>query len=99
MIFFGSYFSPYSSQTIGPANSPPSFSHLFGTTSLGQDVFSQTVQGAYSSIPIGIVTAFGAVVLGLVLGIFAGYYDKLEAIFTSSADVVMVFPAFHLFRP
>jgi peptide/nickel transport system permease protein len=88
---------PYSAyKASGPPNSPPSASHPFGTEFLGRDVFSQTVSGAYVSIPIGIATATGAVLIGFLVGILAGYFDKLEGILISAADIIIVFPALPL---
>ncbi len=87
-------YSPY--QVVGNTNSPPDSSHPFGTDYLGHDVWVQTIAGAYSSIPIGIATAFGAVLIGFVVGIFAGYYGKLEGPLTGAADIIMIFPALPL---
>src|SRR5580704_9079401 len=83
-------YSPYAS--TGPPNSSPSWDHPLGTDFLGRDVLIDTVTGAYASVPIGILTATGAVLLGLAVGIFAGYYNRLEGLFTGVADVIMTFP-------
>jgi peptide/nickel transport system permease protein len=83
-------YSPYAS--TGPPNGSPSWAHPLGTDFLGRDVLIDTVTGAYASVPIGILTAIGAVLLGLAVGIFAGYYSRLEGLFTGVADVIMTFP-------
>jgi peptide/nickel transport system permease protein len=87
-------YSPY--DVTGVPNSPPSLSHPFGTEFLGRDVFSQTISGLYLSLPIGIATATAATLLGFVVGILAGYFDRLEGILIGAADVLMVFPALPL---
>jgi peptide/nickel transport system permease protein len=87
-------YSPF--ETSGSPNTPPNLSHLLGTDYLGHDVLSETIAGAYTSIPIGIATGIGAVLLGFIVGLLAGYYDKLEGILTGSADVMMIFPALPL---
>jgi ABC-type dipeptide/oligopeptide/nickel transport system permease subunit len=45
---------------------------------------------------VGTAAALGAVLLGLLVGVMAGYYDRLEGILTSTADIVMTFPALSL---
>jgi peptide/nickel transport system permease protein len=93
LIVLVPHFIPYSPyDSTGLPNRPPSSAHPFGTDSLGRDVLIETITGAYSSIPIGIFTAIGAVLLGFVVGIFAGYYNRLEGPFTGVADTVMTFP-------
>lgn len=87
-------YSPYVS--TGPINAPPSLAHPFGTDSLGRDVLSQTISGAYPSMIIGLSAALGAVLLGLFVGVLAGYFSKLEGLLTGVADVIMVFPALPL---
>src|SRR5579884_3973354 len=70
-------------------NQAPSSSFPLGTDNLGHDVLSQTIYGARSSIFVGVGAAAGAALLGLLVGVIAGYYDRLEAIFTGAADIIM----------
>jgi peptide/nickel transport system permease protein len=51
----------------------PSWSHLFGTTDQGVDVFSQVVLGARTSLILGASAAVLATVLATTLGILAAY--------------------------
>lgn len=97
VILIGPILVPYSPYDVtGVSNSAPSASHPFGTEFLGRDVFSQTIAGAYLSIPIGIATATTATLIGFVVGILAGYFERLEGVFVGAADVVMTFPALPL---
>jgi len=77
-------------------NQPPSPTFPLGTDNLGHDVLSQTIYGARSSIFVGVSAAAGAALLGLLVGVIAGYYDRLESIFTGAADIIMTFPALPL---
>ena len=51
----------------------PTSEHWFGTDSLGQDVFSRTIVGARTAVMGPLVIAFGAMLLGSLLGTLAGY--------------------------
>jgi peptide/nickel transport system permease protein len=57
---------------VFPRNLPPGNGHLLGTTALGQDTFWVLVMSFKNSMTIGIVTAFFATIIGVILGLFAG---------------------------
>ncbi len=71
---------------------PPSTVHLLGTDYLGADVFAQLIYGAVPSMGVGVLGALGAVLIGLLVGVLAGYYGKLEGPLTGLTDLVMIFP-------
>jgi len=48
--------------------------HLFGTDSLGRDVFSRTIFGTRTSLSIGLIGVFIAFTVGLIVGGFSGYF-------------------------
>ncbi|MDP9311842.1 MAG: ABC transporter permease [Chloroflexota bacterium] len=52
---------------------PPSATHPLGTDDLGRDLFSAVVHGARVSLLVGLVSAFTATVIGVVVGGLAGY--------------------------
>jgi peptide/nickel transport system permease protein len=85
-------YGPYQSN-FNLINSPPSWSHPLGTEYQGKDVLSQLVWGAQSSLLVGVGGALGAVALGTVIGMFAGYFRRLEGYLTGFTDIVMIFPA------
>src|SRR5207253_790819 len=53
---------------------PPFGAHLLGTDSLGRDIARGIAHGARTSLLIGLIATFVAVVFGTLLGGFAGYY-------------------------
>ena len=55
---------------------PPSGKYLFGTTNMGQDVFSQTIVGARLAIIIGLLSAVFIVFIGTNIGLLSGYFGK-----------------------
>ncbi|NLM38803.1 MAG: ABC transporter permease [Firmicutes bacterium] len=76
---------------------PPSREHLLGTTSLGQDIFSQVVWGTRLTLTVGLVTgsicAFISTTIGLVAGYFGGWVDEVLSLIT---NVFLVLPGLPL---
>jgi peptide/nickel transport system permease protein len=69
----------------------PSSTHWAGTDELGRDVMLRIIHGARYSLLIGFVTAAGAV-LGTLLGMFAGFFRRLDAPLMRVVDAMMSFP-------
>jgi peptide/nickel transport system permease protein len=72
---------------------PPSAAHYFGTDHLGRDVFARCVYGARISLIVGLCVAFLAVVLGLAIGLAAGYVRRVDNIVMRVMDGLMAIPA------
>ncbi len=74
-----------------------SWSHLLGTTSFGQDVFSQLIVGTRQSVLIALIVGLLSTVLSVGIGITAAYsgglIDDGLSLFT---DVILVIPTFPL---
>lgn len=72
----------------------PSRAHLFGTDELGRDVFTRILYGARVSLLIGIVPPVISLVIGIILGMAAGYYGgTADYVIMRLADVVLSFPS------
>lgn len=72
---------------------PPSSQHLFGTDKLGRDVFTRVLYGGRLSIFIGLGSALGAALIGVVLGCYAGYKGGwFDAVILRLSEVFMSFP-------
>ena len=52
----------------------PSQTHIFGTDSIGRDIFARTLYGGRISIMIAVVSAVIGAVIGCILGAIAGYF-------------------------
>lgn len=66
---------------------------LFGTDSLGRDVFSRTLYGGRLSLTIGLVGVFISLIIGITLGSIAGYYGgHADAIIMRIVDLFMSLP-------
>ena len=77
----------------GPTDAPPSADYWFGTTSFGQDVFSQFVHGLRAAFLVGAVGGGIAWLLGAAVGFTAGYRGGLlDDVLTMLTNVVLVIP-------
>ncbi|GAB6168439.1 ABC transporter permease [Clostridium carnis] len=71
----------------------PSAEHWFGTDKVGRDVFSRVLYGGRISILIGLGSALGCAVIGVLLGCYAGYKGGwFDRIVLRISEVFMSFP-------
>jgi peptide/nickel transport system permease protein len=71
----------------------PSSGHPFGVDPLGQDVASRVIYGARVSLEVGIIGTFFATVVGVTMGLFAGFYrGGVDTLLSRLADIVLSFP-------
>src|SRR5699024_7187087 len=70
------YIAPYepSAQNYDALMQSPSLNHLFGTDTYGRDVFSRVVYGARYTVFLGVVIVGIQMIIGVTLGLVAGYY-------------------------
>lgn len=74
--------------------SPPSAEHLLGTDEGGRDLLTRLLFGARVSLLIGVVPALLSLMLGVALGVLAGYRGGLtDAVIMRAADVMLAFPS------
>jgi len=72
---------------------PPSWQHPFGTDNLGRDIFARTFYAARIDLMVGLITTYVPLVLGVLLGLVAGYRGGwLESVVMRAVDVVVAFP-------
>ena len=81
--------------TMQPAQRlrPPSDVNWLGTDNLGRDVFSRSVYGARVSLFVGLSVASFSVAVGLLIGLLAGYFRRVDAIVMRLMDGLMAIPA------
>ena len=90
-------FSIYNSAAVKPEDAPPFGIYLLGTDSLGRDVFSRMLQGAWVSLTIGFVAVSIAVTIGIVLGGLAGYFGRwTDVVIMRFVDTMLCIPTFFL---
>jgi ABC-type dipeptide/oligopeptide/nickel transport system permease subunit len=71
----------------------PSWAHPFGTDDQGRDLFSRVVYGTRVSFTIAIVSVSIASLVGLPLGLFAGFFGRwVDTIIGRFIDAMFAFP-------
>lgn len=95
----GPWIAPYDplASNVGPAMSPPSWKHWFGTDSLGRDILSRVIVATRIDFVIALSAVGASFVIGGLLGASAGYFGGwMERIVMRGCDMVMSFPLFVL---
>jgi peptide/nickel transport system permease protein len=77
-----------------PKNLKPSLEHFLGTTNLGQDTFRLLAESIRNSFIIGISVAFASTVIGVLVGLTAGFVGGMpDRIITLLSDSFIVIPS------
>ena len=84
-------FDPMALKILDRLQSPRA-AHWFGTDELGRDVFSRVVFGARYSLMIGGLVVLVSVASGVLLGLAAGFFRRLDAPIMRVVDAMMSFP-------
>ena len=75
----------------------PSLEHLLGTDELGRDMLLGILYGSQVSLAVGVSAAFGATLLGVLLGAAAGFYGGwLDLAVMRISEMFQVVPSFIL---
>jgi peptide/nickel transport system permease protein len=80
-----------------PRNLRPSAEHLLGTTALGQDTFWLLTWSARNSLILGVTVAALATVIGVAIGLWAGYRGGVvDRVLSFFMDALIVIPSLPL---
>ena len=78
---------------VNPRWSPPTMDFPFGTDHRGRDVYSLTLWGSRASLIIGVTASIISMVLGTLVGVFAGYFGKVtDEVLMRLTDFFLVIP-------
>jgi peptide/nickel transport system permease protein len=94
MAVFAPYLNTVDPQALSPIKRLrwPSAQYWFGTDMLGRDVYSRTVYGARVSLMVGISVALFSTVIGLAIGVVAGFARWVDAVVMRIMDGLMSIP-------
>lgn len=89
------WIAPYAPEQTDFANtlSPPGTpGHLLGSDDLGRDVLSRIMLGMRASLEVGALAVFTALLIGVPLGLAAGYFRPADALISRFTDLLLAFP-------
>jgi peptide/nickel transport system permease protein len=89
------WITPYDPTALGLEEGlqSPSAAHWFGTDQLGRDILTRVLHAARTDLQIGTIGVTIPLIIGAILGLFAGYYTGWpDAILGRIVDVVTAFP-------
>ena len=94
-------YDPYQLATSSSGNiqfaSPPGREFLLGTDPLGRDVLSRLIYGTRVSLSIGLGSALMALIIGVALGVIAGFRGGwTDIVLSRFTDAVAAFPSLFL---
>lgn len=95
---FGSQIAPYdyAEQNYDEVLQYPNAKHIFGTDNFGRDIFSRILYGCKYTVFIGFGATILAAMFGIILGLLAAYYKKLDNIIMRTMDVFIGMPGMTL---
>jgi len=96
---FPGLIAPYSpsAESFSP-NLAPSAAHWLGTTSFGQDIFSQLIWGARQSLIIAFAAGAIATLVAVLIGVASAYVGGVtDGVLSTITDILLVIPIFPLF--
>ncbi|WP_121626573.1 ABC transporter permease [Poseidonibacter antarcticus] len=99
LVFILPFFYTVSPYELNPLKilTSPSLEHLFGTDRLGRDVLARILEGGQTSLIIGFLAASISSLVGLFIGINAGYFKgNIDKTITIVIDLFLTFPTFFL---
>ena len=89
------WLAPYAPEQTDFAHvfSPPGTpGHLLGTDDLGRDVLSRIILGARASLEVALLAVVTALLIGVPLGLAAGYFRSCDAVLSRFTDLLLAFP-------
>lgn len=75
--------------TFSPPGTP---GHLLGTDDLGRDILSRIMFGLRASLEVAFLAVIVSLVVGVPLGLIAGYFRRADDVVSRLTDVMLSFP-------
>ena len=94
LALFAPWLTPYDPMALKILDrlQSPRATHWFGTDELGRDVFSRVIFGARYSLLIGALVVLISMICGVLLGLAAGFFRRLDGPVMRLVDAMMSFP-------
>lgn len=89
--------APYDQLAMGQSFHPPSADHLLGSDSLGEDILTNILFGARTSLIVGFCAVLTSTTLGILVGATAGYFGGMaDNILMRVTEMFQILPQFFL---
>lgn len=95
VAIFAEWLAPYPPNriTLSQRFISPNVQHVLGTDNLGRDILSRILYGARISLWVGILTVGLAMLIGVPIGLLAGYIRGIvDSVFMRLVDIFLAFP-------
>ncbi|MFN8590077.1 MAG: ABC transporter permease [Thermomicrobiales bacterium] len=95
LAVFAPVIAPYDpiAQDSTAIRAAPSAKHLFGADTYGRDIFSRVLYGGRMSLPVGFVAVGITAIVGVALGLIAGFYGgRVDTVIMRGVDLMLAFP-------
>lgn len=94
LAVFAPLIAPYNPSKLSIVNrlKPPSEIYWFGTDEFGRDIFSRTIYAGRLSLLVGAVVVILSTLVGVTLGLLAGFFKRLDTPIARLIDAMMAFP-------
>jgi len=95
LCIFADFVAPYGymEQNLQLGASAPSWAHIFGTDTLGRDIFSRVLFGGRISFAVGIFATFFACVVGVLYGTLSAMGGKkIDSLMMRIIDILYTMP-------
>ncbi|HEY9499299.1 MAG TPA: ABC transporter permease [Terrimesophilobacter sp.] len=76
--------------------SEPSLKYIFGTDSLGRDVYSEVIWGTQQSMLVAIAASVIAIAFGTIVAVVAAYFKHLDGFISIIVDLTLSLPVLPL---
>lgn len=95
LTLLAQWIAPHDPLTMNPMArlKGPIEGHPLGTDNFGRDILSRVLIGGQLSLIIGIATAVVSVLIGLAIGMVAGFFRTADAIIMRMMDALMAIPS------
>jgi peptide/nickel transport system permease protein len=83
--------------SVSETLAPPSLAHPVGTDDVGRDTLARVMAGGRVSLSVGLASMLLAILLGVGIGAFAGYYGgAVDNVLMRFTDVILAVPLYLL---